>query len=473
MDLETFHLPSRSNRVPQSTPEIINLDTYRLSGKRVISEQLSNIPRVASVSEVIDLSDEEDDDDIKILNFIPKSTSFGKRKRIDKGESSNSRNAPFVCEICTDTKTMRDAFYISGCSHVYCSDCVAMYICSKLDDNITNIGCPVPGCSGLLEPEYCYSILKPEVFERWGKALCEALIDVSEKFYCPFADCSALLINDGTEAVGNTKCPHCNRMFCAQCKVPWHNGIECSEFEKLHTDERGREDVMLVNLAKKKNWQRCPKCRIYVARNRGCNTISCRCGCRFCYKCGYLSGMCVCYELKTRGIPSTVSIGGNFPLHPTNIAQIYQQNFTGGIFTSENFPNRNPPNSYKPQQQNFFGISGGVSTSGNFPNRNHPYSYKPQQPNYSRISGGVSTDGVFTGGNFPNWNPPCSYKPQQQFSSEISGGVSTSGTFPYGYPINSAQPRQQIPNGVAYTVQQQEQIPSIGSTTGTLPHVFG
>jgi hypothetical protein len=183
--------------------------------------------------------------------------------------------------------------------------------------------------------------------------------------------------------------------------------------------------------------------------------------------------MCVCYELKTRGIPSTVSIGGNFPLHPTNIAQIYQQNFTGGIFTSENFPNRNRPNSYKPQQQNFFGISGGVSTSGNFPNRNPPYSYKPQQPNYSRISGGVSTDGVFTGGNFPNWNPPCSYKPQQQFSSEISGGVSTSGTFPYGYPINSAQPRQQIPNGVAYTVQQQEQIPSIGSTTGTLPHVFG
>jgi hypothetical protein len=33
---------------------------------------------------------------------------------------------------------------------------------------------------------------------------------------------------------------------------------------------------MLVNLAKKKNWQWCPKCRIYVARNRGCNTISCR-----------------------------------------------------------------------------------------------------------------------------------------------------------------------------------------------------
>jgi E3 ubiquitin-protein ligase RNF144 len=263
MDLETFHMITRSNRVPQFIPEIIDLDTYRLSGKRVISE-------------VIDLSDEEDDDDIKILNFIPKSTSFGKRKRIEKGESSNSRNAPFVCEICTDTKTMRDAFYISGCSHVYCSDCVAMYICSKLDDNITNIGCPVPGCSGLLEPEYCYSILKPEVFERWGKALCEALIDVSEKFYCPFADCSALLINDGTEAVGNTKCPHCNRMFCAQCKVPWHDGIECSEFEKLHTDERGREDVMLVNLAKEKNWQRCPKCKFYVGRDTGCNIMSCR-----------------------------------------------------------------------------------------------------------------------------------------------------------------------------------------------------
>jgi len=99
---------------------------------------------------------------------------------------------------------MKDAFYISGCSHVYCSDCVAKYIGSMLEENIVNIQCPFPGCKGSLEVDFCRSILPAKVFERWGKALCEALFDVSNKFYCPFPDCSALLIDDGTEAVRNS-----------------------------------------------------------------------------------------------------------------------------------------------------------------------------------------------------------------------------------------------------------------------------
>ncbi|KEH37678.1 putative aminoacyltransferase, E1 ubiquitin-activating enzyme [Medicago truncatula] len=247
-----------------STPEVIDLETFRFSGKRPISS-------------VINLSDEEDED-VKIISFIPKTIPSTKRKRnnIEKGESSNSNNTPFVCEICTDTKTMKDAFYISGCSHVYCSDCVAMYIGSKLEENIVKIQCPFPGCKGSLEADFCRSILPAKVFERWGKALCEALFDVSNKFYCPFPDCSALLIDDGTEAVRNSECPNCNRMFCAQCKVPWHEGFKCNKVEKLNADETKKEDVMLMRLAKKKKWMRCPKCRIYVARSMGCDHMVCR-----------------------------------------------------------------------------------------------------------------------------------------------------------------------------------------------------
>jgi len=256
---------SSVNGVPPSTTEVIDVETFHFPGKRKISA-------------VIDLSDdEEEDEDVMILNFSPKNTKGKRSYNIEKGESSNPNNTPFVCEICTDTKTMKDAFYIGGCSHAYCSDCVVKYISSKLEDNIINIQCPVPGCSGLLEAEFCRSILSVEVFERWGKALCEALFDVSEKFYCPFADCSALLnFNDGTETVIKKECPNCNKIYCAKCKVPWHEGIECSEFEKLNADEREKEDIMLMNLAKDKKWRRCPNCRIYVAKSEGCNSMKCR-----------------------------------------------------------------------------------------------------------------------------------------------------------------------------------------------------
>ncbi|CAI8589687.1 unnamed protein product [Vicia faba] len=277
----------RKNRISPSTPEVIDLDSFRSYGKR-------------SISLVIDLSDEEDD--IKILDFIPKHTPVRKRKRnFEKGESSNSSNIPFACEICTETKTMKEAFYISGgCSHAYCSECVANYIGFKLEDNIVNISCPVPECKATLEAQFCRSILPAEVFEKWSKALCEALFNVSQKFYCPFADCSALLINDETEAVTNSECPNCNRMFCAQCKVPWHDGMECSEFQKLNAGEREKEDIMLMRLAQNMHWKRCPKCKIYVAKISGCNDVICRCRCSFCYNCGgaYTASGCNCKKFS-------------------------------------------------------------------------------------------------------------------------------------------------------------------------------
>jgi hypothetical protein len=126
--------------------------------------------------------------------------------------ASSSKEELFFCEICTDMKAMKEVFCINGCSHAYCSDCVAMYIGSKLKDNIIDIRCPFPGCSGSLEADYCQSILPDEVFDRWGKASCEVLIDDSVKFYCPFADCSALLINDEKEAVIKAECPYCKRI---------------------------------------------------------------------------------------------------------------------------------------------------------------------------------------------------------------------------------------------------------------------
>jgi E3 ubiquitin-protein ligase RNF144 len=170
---------------------------------------------------------------------------------------------------------MGEAFYISGCYHAYCSDCVAKHIHYKLDHNIINIRCPAFGCRGSLELEFCRSILPTEDFKRWNKAVCEVLFNITEKFYCPFADCSAILINDRTEAVRNLECPSCNRMFCGQCKVRWHEGIECSEFKKLKRDDKGK-DVMLTNIAKDMHWRQCPKCRLYVAKSESSNIMRCR-----------------------------------------------------------------------------------------------------------------------------------------------------------------------------------------------------
>lgn len=252
---------------------------------------------------------DDDNDEVRIITVTPPSRlRFHRKRRIpfssvsvtEVGESSGSKwmdnveeavevnpvEMMFTCEICADTKPQNESFTIKGCSHSYCYDCMKSYVASKLHDGISVINCPVPSCHGVLEPEYCREILPFEVFDRWGKLLCESVILASQKFYCPFKDCSALLIDDGGEMVTQSECPSCFRLFCAQCKVGWHDSIGCAEYQKLSKDEREKEDIMLRNLAKNQRWQRCPTCKFYVEKAEGCLYMKCRCGIAFCYSCG-------------------------------------------------------------------------------------------------------------------------------------------------------------------------------------------
>ncbi|KAL6010796.1 hypothetical protein ACLOJK_001238 [Asimina triloba] len=140
------------------------------------------------------------------------------------------------------------------------------------------VRCPGLNCKGVIEPEHCRHLVPSQVFERWEKALLESTIDVSQRIYCPFQDCSALLIDDGGDVERESECPNCHRLFCARCKVPWHSGVECEEYLRLGLgeNERGKYDLMILELAKKNMWRRCPTCNFYVEKIDGCLHITCR-----------------------------------------------------------------------------------------------------------------------------------------------------------------------------------------------------
>ena len=84
------------------------------------------------------------------------------------------------------------------------------------------------------------------------------------------------MVDDGDREVTQAECPYCCRMFCAKCRVGWHEGVTCQEFEKLGKDEREREDIMLMKLAKDKQWRRCSNCKFYVEKKEGCLHMTCR-----------------------------------------------------------------------------------------------------------------------------------------------------------------------------------------------------
>ncbi|PQP97798.1 ATP-dependent RNA helicase DEAH12 chloroplastic [Prunus yedoensis var. nudiflora] len=182
----------------------------------------------------------------------------------------------FTCDFCVESKHLQDSFKVKGCSHFFCDQCIVKFVVSKLQDNVTSIMCPVPGCKGMLDPEHCRPILPNQVFDRWGSALCEAVVmgSKTDKYlYCPFKDCSALLVyeNDTKRALCAAVCPHCKRELCPSCKVPWHTEFDCAQFQKLSDD-----DDMVKELAKKMKWTRCPSCKYYIQKSFGCNHVRCR-----------------------------------------------------------------------------------------------------------------------------------------------------------------------------------------------------
>lgn len=196
----------------------------------------------------------------------------------ETGQSSQGtgQSSQGFCPICMDVKQGGEMFTNNTCTHSFCNDCIGNYIAAKIHENILNVKCPDLNCKSKLELHLFRSLLPKEVFDRWENSLCESLILGSHKFYCPFKDCSAMLLDDENEVVTMSECPICRRLFCAQCKVSWHAGIECEEFQKLGKDDRESEDIMVMELARQKKWRRCPTCNFYVEKISGCLHIICR-----------------------------------------------------------------------------------------------------------------------------------------------------------------------------------------------------
>lgn len=214
----------------------------------------------------------------------PRRTSGGGESSKTVAEGGGGGPSQSLCEICAEKKDADAFFPPRSCAHAFCKDCISRYVSIKVEKRTiaaavaAGIACPGAGCGGALEIAACREVVPREIAGMWDEQLCEAAVAEEERVYCPYRNCSALLVNDGGGGVEirEAECPFCRRLFCARCGVPWHAGIDCEGFSKLAKDEREREDLMVHDLAKKNKWKRCSNCNFFVEKNDGCLHITCR-----------------------------------------------------------------------------------------------------------------------------------------------------------------------------------------------------
>ncbi|KAJ7096690.1 hypothetical protein B0H15DRAFT_826053 [Mycena belliarum] len=177
--------------------------------------------------------------------------------------------------------------------HAYCVGCLASYIDSKLggDSGIVVFPircpeCPITDFIDGIPDEVAERILGKEKMVPWDH---QKLLNSTPHIYCPNPKCSAIVQTPEDTDDPKAVCPSCHLLMCAVCRVAWHNGTRFTQASALPPEERSPEDRLLLELAKAKNWRRCPNCCAIIELTTGCNHISCRCGTHFCFKCGSLT----------------------------------------------------------------------------------------------------------------------------------------------------------------------------------------
>ncbi|XP_058782130.1 E3 ubiquitin-protein ligase RSL1-like [Vicia villosa] len=162
-----------------------------------------------------------------------------KPQKMNTGESSRS-----LCGICFNSKSDPDMFKINTCNHSFCVDCISKYMDSQITNKVVKVTCPNPNCYTKLKPEHLVNIMSREFLDRWEFAKYKSKIPLEQKTYCPFEDCSILLVKEdsgGEVVVTSCECPYCHRLFCAQCRVPWHAEKSCEEFQNLKVPKQEQE----------------------------------------------------------------------------------------------------------------------------------------------------------------------------------------------------------------------------------------
>lgn len=212
----------------------------------------------------------QDDNQNGNANNVPNTDHFVWVNRGDAVDESPS------CKLCMTDPGPADSVYVE-CGHIWCRECLNQYLAQVFTDR------------DQFPPRCC----RPNGFELGSIQAHlddEVLIQVMEKWeewsardptYCANIQCRAFVSEDRVEGQWAT-CLLCKVVTCVECKAkkPLHPAPD------QHPEPV--DDKENTKLAEKEGWKYCPnkKCNKLVEKIDGCDTMTCKCGQQFCYRCG-------------------------------------------------------------------------------------------------------------------------------------------------------------------------------------------
>ena len=196
----------------------------------------------------------------------------------DQNEDKKSESS-VICELCMEniTKEEEEKNFLL-CKHMFCSDCYLNYLKEKINNNqVSKITCLEHTCSVELDEEFIISHLNGDenLIKKYKKFKIrnQVLTDPNVKF-CPIKDCESYAKKEGDNKYVTCLEGH---KFCFICSKPWHGRKKCQD----------EIDKDFKKWKKNKVIKRCPRCKMWVEKNYGCNHMTCaECHYQWCWLCG-------------------------------------------------------------------------------------------------------------------------------------------------------------------------------------------
>jgi len=186
-------------------------------------------------------------------------------------------NGPEIsCPVCMENFTQKHDLFALSCKHYHCLNCTKEYLKTIIMSGaVLEIKCPFAGCEQKFTSEIIKTLVTPELYEKYANFKENIEVNISNnRKWCSAPGC-------GKAVKGSASHPHvvceCGFHMCFKCGEAWHGSTSCAKnFEKLYS-----------NWASSKNIQKCPKCKIRIEKDEGCNHMTCAfCRYEWCWICG-------------------------------------------------------------------------------------------------------------------------------------------------------------------------------------------
>lgn len=165
------------------------------------------------------------------------------------------------CAICLDEKDSQFIYIMDTCNHKFCTACLRQYIENKIKNGETDsITCP--DCKRELSIIEIKQLVDEDTFQKFEEfSVKKAISKMKNVVYCPNPLCGTPMIGDVQDSP-LLICPNekCKLRFCFNCKVSWHEGMNCEQYNKWKTSQQTVEAEEKYNQWKQENAKSCPDC---------------------------------------------------------------------------------------------------------------------------------------------------------------------------------------------------------------------